>query len=277
MLIEESKLALIIIFGMLFSLAMALGMVLLSNKNRRIIELSEELLSETLQNKELEKIGAVLKTQENERTEIARQLHDEVGGLLSIVQKQILLAKSKGEKGVIDTAALIGASEFLQESIDQMRSITKELMPHYLLKLGLANALERMAQQKTNNLVAQFTFESTLDQTILLPEPIMTHNFFIASELITNLLKHSNPSYINLKLCLSISNEVLLQIQHNGVPLSHADYEKLAADSDTFGLENIRYRLALIGASIHYEVFEKSAQTTIISPLILNDETFNQR
>ena len=275
MLIEESKLALIIIFGMLFSLAMALGMVLLSNKNRRIIELSEELLAETLQNKELEKIGAVLKTQENERTEIARQLHDEVGGLLSIVQKQILLAKSKGEKGVIDTAALIGASEFLQESIDQMRSITKVLMPHYLLKLGLANALERMAQQKTNNLVAQFTFESTLDQTVVLPEPIMTHNFFIASELITNLLKHSTPSYIHMKLCFSISNEVLLQIQHNGIPLSHANYEKLAADSDTFGLENIRYRLAIIGASIQYDVFEKSAQTTIISPLILKDETFN--
>lgn len=275
MLIEESKLALIIIFGMLFSLAMALGMVLLSNKNRRILELSEELMREALQNKELEKIGAVLKTQENERTEIARQLHDDVGGLLSIVQKQILLAKSKGEKGVIDTAALIGASEFLQESIDQMRSITKELMPHYLLKLGLANALERMAQQKTNNLVAQFTFESTLDQTILLPEPIMTHNFFIASELITNLLKHSNPSYINLKLCFSISNEVLLQIQHNGVPLLHADYEKLAANSDTFGLENIRYRLAIIGASIQYDVFEKSAQTTIISPLISNEATFN--
>lgn len=275
MLIEESKLALIIIFGMLFSLAMALGMVLLSNKNRRILELSEELMREALQNKELEKIGAVLKTQENERSEIARQLHDDVGGLLSIVQKQILLAKSKGEKGVIDTAALIGASEFLQESIDQMRSITKELMPHYLLKLGLANALERMAQQKTNNLVAQFTFESTLDQAVVLPEPVMTHNFFVASELITNLLKHSSPSYIHMKLYLSISNEVVLQIQHNGMPLSHADFEKLAAYSDTFGLENIRYRLALIGASIHYEVFEKSAQTTIISPLILNDETFN--
>ena len=275
MLIEESKLALIIIFGMLFSLAMALGIVLLSNKNRRILELSEELMQEALQNKELEKIGAVLKTQENERTEIARQLHDKVGGLLSIVQKQILLAKSKGEKGVIDTAALIGASEFLQESIDQMRSITKELMPHYLLKLGLDNALERMAQQKTNNLVAQFTFESTLDQTVMLSEPIMTHNFFIASELITNLLKHSNPSYIHMKLFMSISNEVLLQIQHNGVPLSHADYEKLAACSDSFGLENIRYRLAIIGASIQYDIFENFGQTTIISPLILNETTFN--
>ena len=70
-------------------------------------------------------------------------------------------------------------------------------------------------------------------------------------------------------------DEVVLQIQHNGMPLSHPDYEKLAANSDTFGLENIRYRLALIGASIQYDVFEKSAQTTIISPLILNDETFN--
>lgn len=265
--IEESKLALIIIFGMLFSLAMALGMVLLSNKNRRILELSEELLQETLQNKELEKIGAVLKTQENERTEIARQLHDEVGGLLSIVQKQILLAKRKGETGEVDTQALAGASAYLQESIDQMRSITKELMPHYLLKFGLANAIERMAQQKTNNLVEHFTFESSLAPEVVLPEDIMTHNFFIASELITNLLKHSYATQIHLKLSLSISNELLLQVQHNGKGLSQLDYEKLAADSDSFGLENIRYRLAIIGAAIQYEVFEKSGQTSVISPL----------
>lgn len=265
--IEESKLALIIIFGMLFSLAMALGMVLLSNKNRRILELSEELLAETLQNKELEKIGAVLKTQENERTEIARQLHDEVGGLLSIVQKQILLAKRKGETGEVDTQALAGASAYLQESIDQMRSITKELMPHYLLKFGLANAIERMAQQKTNNLVEHFSFESSLAPEVVLPEDIMTHNFFIASELLTNLLKHSYATQIHLKLLLRNSNELLLQIEHDGKGLTQHDYEKLAADSDSFGLENIRYRLAIIGASIQYDVFEKSGQTSVISPL----------
>lgn len=265
--IEESKLALIIIFGMLFSLAMALGMVLLSNKNRRILELSEELLQETLQNKELEKIGAVLKTQENERTEIARQLHDEVGGLLSVVQKQILLAKRKGEKGVIDTAALVSASGFLQDSIDQMRLITKELMPHYLLKFGLANAIERMAQQKTHNLVEQFSFESTLDDAAMLSEEVMTHNFFIASELLTNLLKHSSATQIHLKLSLSLSNELLLQIQHNGKGLSQLAYEKLASASDTFGLENIRYRLAIIGAAIQYDILDTMAQTIVVSPL----------
>jgi signal transduction histidine kinase len=266
--IEESKLALIIIFGMLFSLAMALGMVLLSNKNRRILELSEELLQETLQNKELEKIGAVLKTQENERTEIARQLHDEVGGLLSIVQKQILLAKRKGEEGEVDNQALTSASEYLQDSIDQMRSITKELMPHYLLKFGLSNAIERMAQQKTNNLVEHFTFDSSLAQEVILPEDIMTHNFFIASELLTNLLKHSYATRIHMQLSVSLSDELLLQIEHDGRGLTQQDYEKLATDSDSFGLENIRYRLAIIGAQIQYTIFEKKCQTSVISPLV---------
>jgi hypothetical protein len=60
---------------------------------------------------------------------------------------------------------------------------------------------------------------------------------------------------------------LLLQVQHNGKGLSQLDYEKLAADSDSFGLENIRYSLAIIGASIQYDVFEKSGQTSVISPL----------
>ena len=267
MLIEESKLALIIILSMLFSLGMALGIVMLSNKNRRILELSDDLLQETLKKKELEKIGVVLKTQENERTEIARKLHDEVGGLMSIVQKQISLVKRKGEKGEFDSVALNGASEFLQESIDQMRSITKELMPHYLLKFGLTNALERMAQQKTTNLIENFHFESELNEAIELPESVMTHNFFIASELLTNLLKHSNATQIHMTLSWSMTNELLLHLRHDGKGLSQLEYEHLANSSDTFGLENIRYRLTIIGAAIQYEIHDHFAQTTIVSPI----------
>ena len=217
--------------------------------------------------KELEKIGVVLKTQENERTEIARKLHDEVGGLMSIVQKQISLVKRKGEKGEFDSVALNGASEFLQESIDQMRSITKELMPHYLLKFGLTNALERMAQQKTTNLIENFHFESELNEAIELPESVMTHNFFIASELLTNLLKHSNATQIQMKLSWNNSTELLLQLRHDGKGLSQLEYEHLANSSDTFGLENIRYRLTIIGATIQYNVYDHFAQTTIVSPI----------
>jgi len=267
MLIEESKLALIIILSMLFSFGMALGIVMLSNKNRRILELSEDLLQETLKKKELERIGVVLKTQENERTEIARKLHDEVGGLLSIVQKQISLVKRKGEKGEFDNLSLTDASAYLQESIDQMRSITKDLMPHYLLKFGLSNALERMAQQKTTNLIEHFRFESALNEAIQLPEPIMTHNFFIASELLTNLLKHSNATHIHMKLSRNISNELLLQLRHDGKGLTHLEYENLVNSSDTLGLENIRYRLTIIGAAIQFENQDNFAQTTIVSPL----------
>jgi two-component system NarL family sensor kinase len=270
MLIEESKLALIIILSMLFSLGMALGIVMLSNKNRRILELSEDLLQETLKKKELERIGVVLKTQENERTEIARKLHDEVGGLLSIVQKQISLVKRKGEKGEFDKLSLTDASVYLQESIDQMRSITKDLMPHYLLKFGLSNALERMAQQKTTNLIEHFHFESALNDDLQLPEPVMTHNFFIASELLTNLLKHSNAKQIHMKLSWSISNELILQLRHDGKGLTHLEYENLVNSSDTFGLENIRYRLTIIGAAIQYDIHDNFAQTTIVSPLDLD-------
>ena len=71
---------------------------------------------------------------------------------------------------------------------------------------------------------------------------------------------------------MSLSNELLLQIQHNGKGLSQQEYEKLASASDTFGLENIRYRLAIIGAAIQYEINDQMAQTIVVSPL--NQEAF---
>lgn len=93
--VNEKELALIIITGMIFSLTMVLSMVSLSRKNRKIQELGNKLLEEEKSKKELEKMSVAISTQESERSKIARLLHDEVGALLTIVHKNLLLAQSK--------------------------------------------------------------------------------------------------------------------------------------------------------------------------------------
>lgn len=73
----------------------------------------------------------------------------------------------------------------------------------------------------------------------------MTHYFYIASELITNLLKHSYPSSIEMILTFE-AGYLKLKIKHNGIALTQRDFQLLSSDSDSLGLENIRYRLNVI-------------------------------
>lgn len=250
--VEETRLAFIILVGMLFSLSLSIGMVLLARKNRKIQELSEHLLKEEQANKEMEKLEVAISTQENERTEIARQLHDDVGALLSIAQKSILDVQTKAKEGKIDEASIEFTKEYIQDSIDKLRAINKGLIPHYLLKFGLPKALERMGKQKAENLTESIRFHNMFPEDITISDGLMTHYFYIASELITNLLKHSYPKNIEMSLSLQDTN-MELKIKHDGIALSQRDYELLSNDSDSLGLGNIRYRLHTIKGSICFK------------------------
>ena len=77
--VSAQELAFLIFIGMLFALFMGSGIVFLSKKNQRIQDLTDQLIKETEEKKELEKLEVAITTQEKERSEIARLLHDDVG------------------------------------------------------------------------------------------------------------------------------------------------------------------------------------------------------
>jgi signal transduction histidine kinase len=135
--VNAQELALLISLGMLFTFLMGIGIVLLAKKNRKIQELSEELLKEEKDKKDLEKLEVAIATQEAERSQIARLLHDDVGAILSLAQKNMLNIQQKAQDGEIEHKSIALTMEYIQESINQLRKINKGLVPHYLLKFGL--------------------------------------------------------------------------------------------------------------------------------------------
>lgn len=249
--VEENKLAIIIILGMLYSFSMGIGMILLARKNKKIHDLSAKLLKEEQAIRDFEKLEVAITTQEAERNQIARMLHDDVGAILSLAQKNIFFIKKQAKNGIFEHQSIDLTGEFIQESINQLRRINKGLIPHYLLKFGLVKALERMAKQKTDTLVESFIFKTHLPDKLILSDQIMTQYFYITSELITNLIKHSYPSNIEMNLNLE-AGVLILKIQHNGIALAQRDFNNLSKDSDSLGLENIRYRLEIIKGKITF-------------------------
>ena len=144
---SEAEISILILLVMIFTLSLGVSIIILSRKNKKIRTLSAELLKEELEKKELEKVGIAITTQENERNEIARKLHDEVGGILSMAQLNLSLAAQEENKEV-DQTYVTKAANLLELGNEQLRSITKGLVPHYLVKFGLTKALEKTISQK---------------------------------------------------------------------------------------------------------------------------------
>jgi signal transduction histidine kinase len=249
--LEAKELGLFIILVMLFSIIMGIGMIMLNNRNRKIQVLSEKLIKETEEKKELEKLEVAITTQEKERSEIARLLHDDVGARLSIVLRHLSNMEDRAELGESDLNEVSFTKGYVKDSVEQIRQITKGLVPHYLLKFGLVKALERMSKQKTESLIDSFVFLSEIPDDLEIPDVISMHYFYLASELMTNLLKHSYPTSIELSL-EHVDAKLKMNIKHNGIALTQRDFNVLASESDSFGLENIKYRLKVIKGKLTF-------------------------
>ncbi|MFN5679486.1 MAG: sensor histidine kinase [Flavobacteriia bacterium] len=256
---ESQELTLLIILGMLFAFAMGIGMVVLAHKNRQITALGEQLLHEEIERQNNDKLALTVATQESERGKIARILHDDLGAFLSMAQKNLQLLEASRLEAK-QAKALSNASDLIQQSIEEIRTISKDLTPFYLKKFGLAKGLERMGQQKTNTLSDKFVFETNLSENELLDEQIVTHFFYIASELMTNLIKHSQPKTVRMEL--KMENKALhLLIEHNGIALTQQEFETLQATSSGLGMQNIHYHCTQIEAQL---TFKREAKKGLI-------------
>ena len=211
---SEVEISILISLVMIFTLSLGVSIIILSRKNKKIRILSAKLLKEELEKKELEKVGIAITTQEKERSEIARKLHDEIGGILSMAQLNLSLA-AQVKNNEDDQNYVLKAANLLDIGNEQLRTITKGLVPHYLVKFGLSKALEKTISQKMEQLTTKYTFKSNLTEDVEIEENKMIHFFNISNELITNLMKHSRPEKVDIVLSLD-GNQLQLHIKHNG-------------------------------------------------------------
>ena len=264
--LEAKELGLFIILVMLFSIVMGIGMIMLTNRNRKIQELSDKLIKETEEKKELEKLEVAISAQEKERVEIGRQLHDTVGALLSFAQKNLVNFEDNSEDGEVDYKSIGMAKEHLAESIKLIRHIAKGLTPQYLTKFGLVKALDNMTKQKSGTFIEKFDFTHNVPEVLTIPELVSTHYYYIAGELITNLFKHSYPTEIKMEL--TYDKQLLkLKISHNGIALTQRDFTRLLSESDSLGLENINYRLNVINGQVFFKRLSDYGTIELITKL----------
>lgn len=264
--VEKEYIILVFASSIIISFILGVLIVFMAFRKKQISENLQKQIIQEKQKNELEKLEVAISAQEKERVEIGRQLHDDVGALLSFAQKNLVNFEDNSEDGEVDYKSIGMAKEHLAESIKLIRHIAKGLTPQYLTKFGLVKALDNMTKQKSGTFIEKFDFTHNVPEDLTIPELVSTHYYYIAGELITNLFKHSYPTEINMEL--TYDKQLLkLKICHNGIALTQRDFTRLLSESDSLGLENINYRLNVINGQVFFKRLSDYGTIELITKL----------
>ena len=202
-------------------------------------------------------IGAITHGQEEERSRLARELHDDTLQALISLSQRVRLAQMKAKDEQMQQA-LTELDALTSNTIVDLRRLTSGLRPIYLEDLGLVTALEMLARENTHSeLSVTFTCEG---EERRVEKALELTLFRIAQEGMNNVLHHAEASQAWITLCFE-ANNVTMKIRDNGKgftpPRSPAEF----APGGHYGLLGMHERSELAGGK--FSITSSEAGTTI--------------
>jgi len=194
-----------------------------------------------LENERQESGRRVLAAQEAERVGIARDLHDEVGQVLTGVLLQL---NSIAESAPEQEEALGEARQAVRRALDEVRRISSELRPEMLEHLGLVSALTELTSSfsRVTGITVERQFAASLPE--LTPETELAI-YRIAQESLTNVARHARAKRAVISL-ESAPNRVVLRVADDGRGF-------VGAPTEHGGLRGMRERALLVGGALAFK------------------------
>ncbi len=222
-------------------------------QQQRIVELETE--------KQLAATEAVLKGEEQERTRLAKDLHDGLGGMLSGIKYTLNTMKGNLVMTPENALAFERSLDMLDSSIREMRRVAHNMMPEALVKFGLDTALKDFCNDVNQSGALQVTYQSIglegkeMDQT----KSITIYR--IVQELLNNILKHAGASHALVQVS-SDENQITVTVEDDGKGFDSG----VLKQSKGIGWSNIQHRVDFLkgrwdvdsspgkGTSVHIEI-----------------------
>ncbi len=206
-------------------------------------ELQKQKIIELEKDKQLLTIDAMLKGQEEERSRIAKELHDGIGSLLSGTKLSFMNVKDNLQLTTETKMQFERSLSMLDNTIGDLRKVAQNLMPEALVKFGLCDALadfcsSMQASSGINILFLHYGENRKLDST--------TEIFIyrIIQELVNNAVKHGGGSKIIAQLTMT-ENRINITVEDNGKGFDKKELKVLQGS----GIANINYRVQYLNGT----------------------------
>lgn len=195
---------------------------------------------------------------EDERGHLARELHDELGALLTAAKLDVARLKSKVDAQAPEIAErLKHLTETLNSGIALKRRIIEDLRPSSLFNLGLTASLEILAREfeQRSNVEVDLNLEA-----VDLPESVQLTVYRMVQESLTNIGKYANAT----KVLVAVHNyptHVTVQIRDNG-----EGFDTSKVHSSAHGLMGMRHRVEAAGGRL--TVTSEPSEGTLVSAVL---------
>jgi signal transduction histidine kinase len=196
-------------------------------------------LNETRARQQEAIISNTIQAQENERKRIARDLHDEVGAMLSVVKLNVGRIEKKSEEQIAKELAK-ETKQYIDEVITQVRRISRALLPPSLENLGLWAAVEELSNWVNNSDQIQIECHKN-GEPARFDQAKELALFRIIQELLNNSIKHSGSNTIDIYFRFS-KNMLIVLVSDKGKGFD------LNNKFTGLGLKNLESRAQIAGA-----------------------------
>jgi signal transduction histidine kinase len=231
-------------------LALTIGLIVFIIFHQRKVIRYQLQLQRLEQEQQKMLLNASIRLQEEERQRIAADLHDDAGPLLATARLYLNENLVNLDK-TSQLQSIYNAKQIIDDTIQLIRNISHSLMPPTLKNFGLESAVNDLFQKisGSGSMNASCRFHDYRDRLHPDQELII---FRVIQELVNNILKHSNASFIHVTQNLG-GTKLYIRMHHDGKGITQSDFEKLNKSNQGLGLKNIQSRLKLLHGRIYFE------------------------
>jgi two-component system sensor histidine kinase UhpB len=191
--------------------------------------------------------GHLERVKEGERKRIAREIHDELGGLLAGIKAYVSVYIERGTRaGRTPDPLLVDAVALADTGFQAVRRVITDLRPSVLDQLGVWAALEWYAEQIEKRSKLQCTCRIEDAAAALEPDPeVSTMLFRVVQEALTNTVRHADASQASIHVDVS-AEALIVTVQDNGSGIDSANHE----NRESWGITGMGERARYFGGDV---------------------------
>ena len=215
-------------------------------------------------------------TREEERRHIAREIHDELGQVLTAINMDVgLIIDDIENDELISKENLIkdlqGIENLVDGSIKTVRNIAAELRPDVLDHLGLISAIEWYLEEFKKRFKIDYSYTNTV-KDIEFNDHERVAIFRIVQETLTNVARHAEAAKVDVNIRIE-NNNLIIFVKDNGKGIKLEEIENIKS----IGIIGMQERVSLIGGHISITGKENEGTTIHLTiPIRVDEEVWNE-
>ena len=230
----------IALFFVLILLLSAIGLYFYLQQRQKLLQ---NKIITIEQQKKLELTQAIIDGEEMERIRLAKELHDGIGGLMSMIKLQFTNFK-KSHTEIQENPEYNDALSLLNTASQDIRKISHALMPSALERLGLIDATEQFCTQMQQSANIEIDFQHYNLETRL-PQKMELLIYRMIQELLNNIIKYASAKEVLVQLSKNEKN-ISLTVEDDGIGFDISTIK----NKDGIGLMSMQNRIHLLGGKM---------------------------